>query len=283
VTAVLVGSVVLNIAINFAAVRYLVPWMTFGWRYWDMTILRQLVRPSLGQFLIYISANIAAIQLPRIVLGHLVGPTVVAGFTVAVTYTRAARIFTLLFSQSLQVETARAFAEKRRDALTRMIEGLCQVHLWSSFSLVLGLVLLGGPLFAIWTHHKIAFDFELCVILGMGSIVGAYSDVITTVLVGINRIWPIAIGHFIATLSAIGLAAILIPSFGVASMALALLLPEIVAAAVGIATLIPLLDLSGQQFIVGSMKMPFRLLGNEIGRVFKNKEKFVKETPKIVS
>jgi O-antigen/teichoic acid export membrane protein len=269
ITAILVGSATVNIAMHFGLVRYFVPWLSFDARLFDVTILRELIRPSLAQFLISISASTLAIQLPRIVLGHVLGPTAVASFTVTVTYMRAARALTTLFSQSLQVETARAYAENRRDILTRLIATMCQVHLWSSIALMLTLTLLGGSIFSLWTHGKISFDLELGVLLGIGSIVGAYADVITTVLIGINRIWPVALGHALATVLALGAAAMLLTYWGAASMAAALIIPEISAAVIGIWTIVRLLSLPPQEFIVDTIRWPTGLLRHELQQIVK--------------
>jgi O-antigen/teichoic acid export membrane protein len=269
VTGMLVIFVSINILANCVLVRYLVPWLSFNPRYFDIAIMRQLIRPSFAQFMFNISTNVFAIQLPRIILGHLVGPASVAGFSVTVTYARTLRTLTTLFSQSLQVETARAFAKNRREVLIRLIGGLCQINLWSSIALLLALTLLGGPVFALWTHGRISFDPQLCMLLGTGFVVGAYADVISTFLIGINRIFAVALAHCVATLLAVGAIFFLPSEWGMMSMATALVVPEVATAVIGILTVRKLFSLRPFEFFVSTLKWPMDIIHHEIRQLMR--------------
>lgn len=267
VAVVLVGSVCLGILVHAALARYWVPWLSFDLRRFDTATLRRLIRPSLAQFLLYISVNIFIIQMPRIILGHLAGASAVAAFGVTVTYTRAARTLATLFSQSLQTETTRAYAEKRHDVLIRLTEGFCQTQLWVSLGAMVGLMLLGHPIFSIWTHGKIAFDFWLCLVLGIGFIIGAYGDAVLSVLLGINRILAPAIVHLCGTVVAIVLAVPAVAAFGVPGMAAALIIPEIMTAAVAVWVFCELLDLQLKAFVFQSVHWPVGLIRRELDRL----------------
>jgi O-antigen/teichoic acid export membrane protein len=264
---VLVGSVCLNILAHVALTRFWVPWLSFDPRHFDMAVLRRLIRPSLGQFLLYISVNTVIVQVPRIILGHVAGAPAVAIFGVTVTYTRAARTLTTLFSQSLYAETSRAFAEKRHDVLIKMTEGLCQTHLWVSLALMFALIVLGVPIFSIWTHGKIAFDVWLCLFLGFGFVIGAYGDALLTVLLGVNRVFTVAIAHLCAAAVALGISLPLSASFGATGMAAALILPEAVIAAVAAWVFCELLDLSPREFLSRSVRWPVGLIRREVDRL----------------
>ncbi len=267
VAAVLVASVCLSILVHVALARYWVPWLSLDLRRFDAATLRRLVRPSLAQFLLYISVNIFIIQVPRIILGHMAGASAVAAFGVTVTYTRAARTLATLFSQSLQTETTRAYAEKRHDVVIHLTEGFCQTQLWASLAAMAGLMLLGHPIFSIWTHGKIAFDFWLCLVLGIGFIIGAYGDAVLSVLLGINRILAPALVHLCGTAVAVVLAVPAIASFGVSGMAAVLVIPEILTAAVAVWVFCELLDLPLKAFVFQSVHWPVGLIRRELDRL----------------
>lgn len=267
VTSVLVVSTLMNIAIYFILVRRFVSWLSFDLGYFDLGILRGLLRPSLAQFIIYISTNILAIQVPRIILGHLAGPVAVAEFTISVTYTRALRTLTTLFSVSLQVETPRAFAEKKPEVLLRIIKALCQINLWLSIIFLIALILLGSVVFSVWTHGRIQFDVWLCVFLGIAAVVGSYADVISTFLIGINRIMAVALAHLLATVLALALAGLLVPIWGIESMAAALIAPELAAALVGIVVFSRLLHLQPMDLFISTLQLPVEVIRRELKQI----------------
>lgn len=269
VTSVFVIATLMNIVVYFFLVRRFVSWLSFDLKYFDLAILRGLMRPSLAQFIIYISTNILAIQVPRIILGHLAGPVAVAGFTVSVTYTRALRTLTTLFSQSLQVETPRAFAEQKPEVLLRIVTALCQINLWISIVFLIALISLGSSIFSLWTHGRIQFDVGLCVLLGIAAVIGSYSDVISTFLIGINRIMAVALAHLVATVLALGLAELLIPIWGVDSMAAVLIAPEMATAVVGILVFSRLLSLRPMEFFMSTLQLPAEVIQRELEHVAK--------------
>jgi O-antigen/teichoic acid export membrane protein len=267
VAAVLAGSVCLNILAHVVLVRYWVDWLSFHPRHFDRAVLRRLIRPSLAQFLLYVSINIFIVQVPRIILGHLAGAAAVAVFGVTITYARAARTLAGLFSHSLQTETTRSYAERRHDVFIRLTEALCQVHLWVSLAVLAVMMAFGSIIFSVWTHGKIPFDPWLCLVLGIGFVIGAFSDVVIYVLLGINRILAVAIAHVLATAVAIGLAFPAVSSFGVIGMAAVLIIPEVVVAVVGILVFCDLVSLSRRTFVIKSVQWPVGLVRREADRV----------------
>ena len=267
VSAMLVISIGISVAIHIVLVRIYVPWLSADLRYFDASILWRLVPSSLAQFSIFISTNTLGVQLPRVILGHLMGPTAVALFTVTITYARTARTLTSLFSQALQVEATRAFAEKEHERLIRMVRGLCQIHLWLSVVLVSVLILAGKQLFVLWTHGKIPFDLELCILVSLGFIAGSFGDAILVVLIGINRIMPVAIGHVASVVLSVTLAALLVPKWGAASMVAAMIIPELVAAGIGMLTFTRLVSLSFPEFFVSTLRLPVDMIRRELMQV----------------
>jgi spore maturation protein CgeB len=257
---VLVASVVANVAAHVVLIRRYVPWLRFDLRLFDHRTFRELLRPSMGQMLLYASVNLLAIQLPRIILAHIAGTVSVAVFTVMMTYVRSGRTLTSFISQSVQVELPRAFAENRRDAVAGLLENLCRVQVWASLAAMLILLMFSTQLFPLLTHGSIAFDVHLFGALAIAAIIGAYVDALGSLLLGTNQVSAIAIAHSVAAAFALVLGSALIPFFGIVPLALALILPELATAIVGAHSVARMLALPAMTFVTKSLKWPLGLV-----------------------
>lgn len=266
VTAMPVLSAVLTSIAFVALIRHLVPWLTISVFQFRRETFRRLLHPSLGQFLLYASTNIVAIQLPRIVLGHLGGAAVVAVYSVAVTYTRAAKMLTGVLAQSFQVEITRAYGEAKYALTTKLVETICQIGGWLTALAVCGMLIFAGPLFQLWTRGKIPADFALIAILGVATVTSAYNEGFIYLLMGINRVWAIALGHFAASIVAIAAGTILYPELGVYGLAAALCLPELVLAVVGISDTAKALQTKRTALFRQSLQLPVKIVRHEAER-----------------
>lgn len=258
--AVLVASVVANVAAHVALIRRYVPWLRFDLRLFDRQAFRELLHPSLGQMLLYTSVNLLAIQLPRIILAHIAGTVSVAVFAVMMTYVRSGRMLTSFISQSVQVELPRAFAENRRDVVAGLLENLCRVQVWASLAAMLILAVFSAQLFPLLTHGGIAFDAHLFVALAIAAIIGAYVDALSSLLLGINRVFAIAVAHSVAAVFALVLGSALIPLYGIVPLAIALILPELATAIVGARDVARMLSLPMTTFVTKSLRWPIGLV-----------------------
>ena len=265
-TAVPVVSALVQSLAFVVLTRRLVPWLRISPFLFDKKAFRRLLHPSLGQFLLYASGNIIAIQLAQIVLGYLAGAPGVALYSVTVTYTRSARMLTSVVAQSFQVELTRAFGERKFALTARLVETICQMGGWLTALAMLALFAFAGPLFYVWTRGKLDADHVLVAILGVTAVCGAYNEGFVYLLTGINRVWAIAIGHVTASISAtvIGIAAF--PLFGLHGVAAALTLPEVTLAVVGIAVTAQALDTGYAKMFRESVRLPINSMRAEAGR-----------------
>lgn len=266
VTAVPVASAILQSLTYVALTRRFAPWLPISPFLFDRKTFARLLHPSLGQFLLFASCNIIAIQMPRILLGHLAGAAGVALFSVAVTYTRAAKMLTSVVAQSFQVELTRAYGEGRYALTARLVETICQMGLWLTGAATLAGIVLAGPLFHVWTRGKLEADHLLIAILGITCIVNAYNDGFMYLLTGINRVWSIATGHLAASLVALTLGVALFPHTGLYGVAAALMLPDLTVAVVGISDTGRSLHADRRVFFRQSLRLPLDSMRAEAGR-----------------
>ena len=233
------------------------PWLRISLRAFDTNTLGRLLHPSLGYFVLFASVNILAIQLPRIVLGHFAGAETVAAFAVSVTYVRAARALGGIVAQSSQVELSRGFSEGNVQSIVSMAERICQVSVWGTVAWAALLLGAAGPLFALFTAGRIPINYPLLVWLLAGTVVGAYSDTFQYFLAGINRVWPVAVTHCVATLGGIAAAMVALRWYGVQAMAAGLALPEIATAAAGLIATASIFSLRSRNYFLKTVKLPF--------------------------
>lgn len=262
--AVLVASAACSNLWALLLMRRNLPWLRISLGQLSKETFRRLLHPSLAQFLFYASVNIVAIQLLRIVLGHLAGAAAVATFATAVTFSRTARMLSGIFAQSLQVELSRAYAEGRTSFVVKSVETLCQVGFWLTLLMTAAMVAAAAPLFEIWTHGKIQADYLLVGMIGIGSIVGAYGEGFTYLLMGINRVWKIAIGHLLGSITAMILGALLFPRYGLYAMAAAFVLPEIGLAAVAHREVSRAFGTAGRGLFLSSIRPPVQIAREEL-------------------
>lgn len=256
VAAVMPATVVANILVLGYLIRRHLPWLRLARPVFHLATVRRLLRPSLGIFVLYATVNILAIQVPRIVLGHLVGAAGVALFSVAVTYARAARTLPGILGQSLQVELSKAFGDLNLSRVRGLLKNVYQFSLWIALAAGLLILLIAKPVFLVWTQGHFAPDWLLLSILIGSAIVGAFSDVSLYFLVGINRVWALALTHIAASVVGVSSGTLLFPKFGLAAMAGGLLVPEVLTAVVGIAMTSDLLRLGRIGFFIESIQFP---------------------------
>jgi len=153
----------------------------------------RLLHPSLGQFIYYITVNLLAIQLPRIVLEHLAGPASVAAFSVSVIYTRSIRMIVAIINQSPFMDFSWTYAEGKIAKARTLVNIISQASFWMSVIGAIVLITAAGPLFAIWTHGHVTADLSLIALRATGTLIGTYGDAFGILLININRVWSLAL------------------------------------------------------------------------------------------
>jgi O-antigen/teichoic acid export membrane protein len=266
VASVLVLSGTLSVFALMMIMRHLTPWLHISPLRFDKATFRRLLHPSLGQFLLYASYNIIAIQLPRIVLGHLAGAAGVAVYSIAVTYTRAARMLTSSLAQSFQIELTRSYGEAKLALTVRLVETACQLGFWITGLATIAMLIGAGPAFEIWTRGRIGADHITIAVLGAATIFGAYNEGFMYLLSGVNRVWAIASGHFAASITALALGVAIYPFLGIRGFAATLILPELTVATVGVIDSARILRIDPYQLFARSLKIPIQSVREEASR-----------------
>lgn len=266
ITAIPVASALVTSLSFVVLTRRIAPWLKMSPTGFDRATFRRLLHPSLGQFLLYASANVFAIQIPRLLLGHLAGAESVTAYSIAVTYTRTAKMLTSTLAQSFQVEITRAYGASLFARTVRFVEIICQLGGWMTAFASIGLLVLAGPLFHLWTRGKVDADYVLITFLALAAIISAYYEGFTYLLSGINRVWSIALGYSSASLSALMVCYWAFPWLGLHGFAATLVMPELTVAIVGLFETARILKTPARSLLAASLKLPIESLRTEILR-----------------
>jgi O-antigen/teichoic acid export membrane protein len=261
-------SAALCVVVHFALVRRFVPWLSFHPGRSSAAAFFRLLNPSSASITLYLSVNLLGVQLPRIILGHIVGPAAVSIFSVSVTYARSVRMIATFVSQALFIELARAFGEKRHDRIKTLVLNLCQINVWTAAIGISVLMIISGPLFAIWTRGKVAVDIPLLMALSGASVISVYGEGLASFLQSINRIWSIALAHSGAMIVAIIAGTIATGIYGTVGMAAALIIPELAVAIAGAVVTSHLVSISPASFMITSLKWPTEIIYKEGRKLF---------------
>jgi O-antigen/teichoic acid export membrane protein len=231
IAVVMLAAAVFNVLLHAAVTLCCAPWLSWRVRDFDLAVLRETWRASLGFFLVFAGINVVNIQVPRLIVFHSFGAAALVVFTVLVTYTRTARNLVSMMSQAAQVEVGRAYARADADQTARLVQGVL------GSSVALGVLLLAGALlFAplvipLWTHGEVAVDWTLLAALAVVALVGTYFDSSILLAGALNRILAAGIGYWIGLIAGTALALMLLPGIGIVAVAgIGLLLPDLIGA-----------------------------------------------------
>jgi O-antigen/teichoic acid export membrane protein len=136
-------------------------------RFWDGNYVRTMLKPS-GHFALIFSTTFLVYQCPILILQHVVGPTVVAIFSIMRTIFSMMRMMLSSLSQAIGPEITMFFARDEWASLKRLY--------YESERLVFSLVLIGNGsvlflspvLLALWIHkpglfHSGAYVLSACI------------------------------------------------------------------------------------------------------------------------
>lgn len=194
--------------------------------------LLRLARPSLGYFVLF-SANIAGIQIPRLVLFSIVGPSAVAIFSVTVTYSRTVRSLAGIIANAMQVELGRYFGSGDGRGFRSLVIRLCRIAIWTAIGLSLLLLACAWFFIPLWTNGRIPVEWPLLTLLVLVACLGSLADAITISLTSINRVGRIAIAYLGGLAVGLTCGSLSTSQFGAPAIAAGLLVPEIVVILLG--------------------------------------------------
>jgi O-antigen/teichoic acid export membrane protein len=230
--AVIVASVsAISVVVHAWCVIKWAPWLSCFPIRLDGPAIRRNLRPAAGFFIIFISMNLAAVNLPRLIVSHALGAAALAAFTVIVTYTKTARSVASMISQSMQVELGRSWAKARRGQTRRIAESMVNGAL-AFVVILLAIEIAAAPLvIPVWTHGQIALSWALLLALACVALVGAYFDATMLAVSAFNQVGRLAVWYAAFLAVALGTALVVLPPTGnSAIIGVCLLAPELAGA-----------------------------------------------------
>jgi O-antigen/teichoic acid export membrane protein len=237
IATVVLGATLLNLAMNIVVAVLHAPWVSLSLRNFDFSALRRTWKASLGFFALLVCVVVFATQLPRLIIFHFFGASVLAGFSVLVIYTRAARLLAQTMSQAAQVEIGRAFAHGMLGQVKNIIEAILGGAVGTAGLILVVEIVLAPVVIPIWTHGQVQFSWGVLAALAAVAFVGAYFDAAMVGVAAINRVGSTALAYAAGLVIGLLGGTILLPILGPAAICLGLMLPELGGAWAAIRTL----------------------------------------------
>ena len=203
------------------------PWLRYGWREATLGEVRRLAAPAFAS-LAFPLGNALNIQGMRLVVGLILGPPAVVGFSALRTLSRLSMQPSAIISRLIEPEMASAYGGNRTDDFRRLSTRSCQVALWMSAVTGIALVVLGEKVLGIWTHSKVAMDWTLYTLLLLSAVANAIWYTALMAAYATNRHIKVALVYTVVYgAAAFSLAYIFTGISGLAGAGLALLLTEL--------------------------------------------------------
>jgi O-antigen/teichoic acid export membrane protein len=227
VALIMLGATLLNLTMNLVVALLNAKWMSLSVRDFDVAALQRTWKASLGFFALLVCIQVFDGQVPRLIVFHYFGGAVLAGFSILVIYTRAARLLALTMSQAAQVEIGRAFAHGLMDQVRNLIETILGSAIGIAGVILVGEIVLAPVVIPIWTHGRVAVASDLLLGLALVAFVGTYFDAAMAAVSAINRVGLVAFGYGASLALGLLAAVLLLPFLGPLAIAVGLLFPEL--------------------------------------------------------
>jgi O-antigen/teichoic acid export membrane protein len=202
------------------------PWLTFGFRYANLTDIKRLTLPALTIMGFPVGQAIVQ-QGMTIVIGATLGSAAVTLFSVLRTLSRTAWQMLNIVTNAIRPELSIALGTGDLRLARTLHRRSCQTAFWLTLLVVAGLFFTGGWIFRTWTGHQMEFDPTLFHLMLLVIIANSLWNTSQAVPISINRHQPVAIRYLLSTLCALLLAILLIPIWGLHGVALSQLLIDI--------------------------------------------------------
>jgi O-antigen/teichoic acid export membrane protein len=188
-------------------VRRRAPWLYAPGDASIRTAMKQLLLPSLS-FLALPFGQAMQIQGFSIIVAQEFGPVGLVSFTAMRTLTRIVEMVLGLLYGFLQPEVSYVSEQADRSELKRLVLTSSAISVYIAISLTISLLLVGRPVFKIWTHSKIAFDSNVFGVFLMVAVFRSLSMPSAALLIGLNRHNLYAVINVIASLASLMLGAV---------------------------------------------------------------------------
>ena len=157
--ALLAGRVAGTIAMG-AVLRRVNPGIALGWRHANAAAVRRLAKPALASTVMPLAIAVN-LQGMVIVAGILFSPTAVVVFSTLRTLTRFGLQLASVVNGIVAPEISAAFGAENTERVRKLHNHACQVAVWVSGAVAVGLVIFGEWLLRVWTGGAVAMRWDI--------------------------------------------------------------------------------------------------------------------------
>jgi O-antigen/teichoic acid export membrane protein len=207
--------------------RRVSPWIYFGVDRVSRREVRQLATPAVA-FMGFPVGNALAIQGMVMVVGRLMGPVAVVGFTTVRTLCNMVQQLLGLLNGAIGPEMSLAFGAGNLELARRLHRLACQAAVWIGVSMALGLAIFGLPILRIWTGRKIEVNTTLLYLMLVVMVSRCFWYTSSVVGMATNRHKGISAWFCIGSVLAIVTAGVAIYLVGLPGAAIGLLVTELI-------------------------------------------------------
>ena len=210
------------------------------------------------QFMLFPLGEAVLLQGVIILLGIFATPALVAVFATHRTLTRITSQLLQLAVNPVRAEAGLLQGEEHRAELAGILVSASRITLWASFAFAIGLLLLGGWIFRIWTHDNLEFHHVLLSVLILATVVEGVWRVTSAVRLGTNRHQPLALGFLASSLLGLLCAGLLTSTLGMVGMAWGMVVAHLAMCLVTIPLTVPLIGWSTGGYLAAMLVPPVK-------------------------
>jgi O-antigen/teichoic acid export membrane protein len=224
--AAMLGAQAAGTAVMYGWMRRRVPWLHMARPTGIRSVLRPLLSPALAAGAIpgAVAVNIQGMIL---LIGLVVGPASAAVFSTLRTLSRAVIQVVGSVAAVVTPEISRAFAAGDPQLLCKIHRRGCQIAVWMTLTMVIGIALLSGPVLNVWTSGKVGRSGLLLYLLLGTTVVGCTWYTSLAALYATNRHQRAAAYYTAGSLLSLPLAYGLMQAWGLDGAALSLMLLDV--------------------------------------------------------
>ena len=217
------------------------PDVYFGWSHARMATVARLARPALAS-LAFPLGGAMNVQGVVIVIGALFSPAAVTVFATLRTMTRFGMQLVSALNAAVAPEIAMAFGAENTERVRKLHNHACQVALWVSGALIIGLVLFGAWLVELWTGGAVHMQWDIFVVFLAILIVNGLWLASLMLVYTTNRHARVAVVYVVVNFAALAGAYVLGQMFGLTGVAISVLAAEVIMAIYVVRGCLALLD-----------------------------------------
>jgi O-antigen/teichoic acid export membrane protein len=207
--------------------RVVCPWLFTPYSPADRTLVKRLIKPSLG-FLAFPMGNALALQGPILVLGALFGGAPVAVFSAMRTLSRLPLQITNAFNSSVWPEMSRAYGAADMNALRQLHRRSWAATVFLILLTGSGMALLGPWIAHLWLSKSNVFNGPIFYTLIIVTMVSAIWNSNSVVLAATNSHARLGLQYVLANAVCLGMGAMVAKYMGIDGLLACLVLAEVV-------------------------------------------------------